>query len=65
MSERNYVVYVPTPLGKGIIVAVFTNAMHAKEFISTSETELAMKEIEVDGDTSIRRYMDYIKEGKE
>lgn len=65
MGERNYVVYMPTPLGKGIIVAVFVSKCAAKEFITNVAGTYAIAEIDVNGDTSIRRYMDLIKEEKE
>lgn len=60
MGERNYVVYTPTPLGKGIIVAVFVSEYAAKQFISHIAGEYAIAEVEVNGDTSIHRYMDMI-----
>ena len=62
MGEHNYVVYTPTPLGKGIIVAVFVSEYAAKQFISNLAGEYAIAEVEVNGDTSVRRYMDLIKE---
>lgn len=64
MTEHNYVVYIPTPLGKGIIVAVFVNEYEANIFAENSFDEYAIVEVEVDGNTSIRRYMDLIKEEK-
>lgn len=62
MGERNYVVYMPTPLGKGIIVAVFVSKIAAKEFIINVAGDYAIAEVEVNGSTSIRNYMDLIKE---
>ena len=60
MSERNYVVYKPTPLGTGIIIAVFVSEYAAKQFISHIAGEYAIAEVEVNADTSIHRYMDMI-----
>lgn len=65
MGERNYVVYKPTPLGKGIIVAVFVSEFAAKQFISNVAGEYAIAEVEVNGSTSVHRYMDLIKEEKD
>lgn len=65
MGERNYVVYKPTPLGKGIIVAVFVSEIAAKQFISHIAGEYAIAEVEVNGSTSIHRYMELIKEENE
>lgn len=62
MGERNYVVYRPTPLGTGIIFAVFVSEYAAKQFISSVAGDYAIAEIEVNGSTSIRGYMDLIKE---
>ena len=62
MGERNYVVYEPTPLGTGIIIAVFVSKIAAKEFIINVAGDYAIAEVEVNGSTSIRRYMDLIKE---
>lgn len=33
MGERNYVVYEPTPMGKGIVIAVFKSAEMATFFM--------------------------------
>ena len=60
MGERNYVVYKPTPLGTGIIIAVFVSEIAAKQFISNVAGEYAIAEVEVNGDTSIHRYMGMI-----
>lgn len=60
MGERNYIVYTPTPLGTGIIVAVFVSEYAAKQFISHIAGEYAIAEVEVNGSTSIHRYMDMI-----
>lgn len=60
MGARNYVVYTPTPLGKGIIVAVFVSEYAAKQFISIVAGDYVIAEVEVNGDTSIHRYMDMI-----
>lgn len=60
MGERNYIVYKPTPLGIGIIVAVFVSKIAAKEFIINVAGDYAIAEVEVNGDTSIHRYMDMI-----
>lgn len=60
MGERNYVVYKPTPLGTGIIIAVFVSEFAAKQFISNIAGEYAIAEVEVNGSTSIHRYMDMI-----
>lgn len=65
MGERNYVVYMPTPLGKGIIFAVFVSELAAKQFISHIAGDYAIAEVEVNDSTSIRRYMDLIKEQNE
>ena len=65
MGERNYVVYRPTPLGKGIIFAVFISEIAAKQFISSVAGDYAIAEVEVNGSTSISRYMDLIKEENE
>lgn len=65
MGERNYVVYRPTPLGKGIIFAVFVSEFAAKQFISSVVGDYAIAEVEVNADTSIHRYMDLIKEEQE
>lgn len=65
MGERNYVVYMPTPLGKGIIVAVFVSKIAAKEFVRRYKDNYAIAEVDVNGNTSIRRYMDLIKEEKD
>ena len=62
MGERNYIVYKPTPLGTGIIVAVFVSEIAAKQFISAVAGEYAIAEVEVNGSTSIRRYMDMLKD---
>ena len=62
MGERNYVVYKPTPLGIGIIIAVFVSEFAAKQFISNVAGEYAIAEVEVNGSTSIHRYMDMLKE---
>lgn len=64
MGERNYVVYRPTPLGKGIIFAVFVSEFAAKQFVSHIAGEYAIAEVEVNAGTSINRYMDLIKEEK-
>jgi hypothetical protein len=60
MGERNYVVYTPTPLGTGIIVAVFVSEYAAKQFIASVAGDYAIAEVEVNADTSIYRYMDMI-----
>jgi len=60
MGARNYVVYKPTPLGTGIIIAVFVSEIATKEFITNVAGEYAIAEVEVNGDTSIYRYMDMI-----
>ena len=60
MGERNYIVYKPTPLGIGIIVAVFVSEYAAKQFITSVTGDYAIAEVEVNGSTSIRRYMDMI-----
>lgn len=65
MGERNYVVYTPTPLGIGIIVAVFVSEIAAKQFITSVAGNYAIAEVEVNGSTSVRRYMDLIKEKNE
>lgn len=62
MGERNYVVYKPTPLGTGIIIAVFVSEIAAKQFISNVAGEYVIAEVEVNGSTSLHRYMDLIKE---
>ena len=62
MGERNYVVYKPTPLGKGIIVAVFVSEIAAKRFLTSVIGDYAIAEVEVNGSTSIHNYMDLIKE---
>lgn len=62
MGERNYVVYMPTSLGKGVIIAVFVSKIAAKEFVTNVAGKYAIAEVDVNGDTSIRRYMDLIKE---
>ena len=62
MGEHNYVVYIPTPLGKGIIVAVFVSEIAAKQFIAKLAGDYAIAEVEVDGSTSIHRFMDMLKE---
>lgn len=62
MGERNYVVYKPTPLGTGIIIAVFVSEIAANLFISNTAGEYAIAEVEVNGSTSITRYMDLVKE---
>lgn len=64
MAERNYVVYKPTPLGTGIIIAVFVSEIAAKQFISNLAGEYAIAEVEVNGDSSVRRYMDMILRGE-
>ena len=61
MAERNYVVYEPTPLGTGIIIAVFVSEIAAKQFISNLAGEYVIAEVEVNSDTSVRRYMDMIR----
>lgn len=65
MVERNYVVYRPTPLGTGIIFAVFVSEYAAKQFISSVAGDYAIAEVEVNADTSIHRYMDMIKGGSD
>lgn len=60
MGERNYIVYKPTPLGIGLIVAVFVSEYAAKEFITNVAGDYAIAEVEVNGSTSIHRYMDMI-----
>lgn len=62
MSERHYVVYKPTPLGIGIIVAVFVSEYAAQQFITSVAGDYAIAEVEVNGSTSIHNYMDLIKE---
>lgn len=62
MGERNYVVYEPTPLGIGIIVAVFVSEYAAQQFITSVAGDYAIAEVEVNGSTSIHRYMDRLKE---
>ena len=62
MGEKNYVVYEPTPLGKGIIVAVFVSEYAAKQFITSVAGDYAIAEVEVNGSTSIQNYMELIKE---
>lgn len=61
MAEKNYVVYKPTPLGTGIIIAVFVSEIAAKQFILNVAGEYAIAEVEVNGNTSVRRYMDMIR----
>lgn len=61
MGERNYIVYTPTPLGTGIIVAVFVSEYAAKQFIARIAGDYAVAEVEVNGSTSIRRYMDMVR----
>jgi hypothetical protein len=53
-------VYRPTPLGKGIIFAVFVSEYAAKQFIASVAGDYAIAEVEVNADTSIHRYMDMI-----
>lgn len=67
MGERNYAVYIPTPLGKGVIIAVFVSKTAAKDFIDKRHpfSAYAIAEVEVNDSTSIRRYMDLIKEENE
>lgn len=60
MGERNYVVYKPTPLGTGIIVAVFVSEIAANLFVANVAGDYAIAEVEVNGDISIHRYMDMI-----
>lgn len=60
MGEHNYVVYEPTPLGIGIIIAVFVSEYAAQQFITSVAGDYAIAEVEVNGSTSIRRYMDMI-----
>ena len=60
MGERNYVVYKPTPLGTGIIIAVFVSEIAANLFIAHVAGDYAIAEVEGHGDTSIHRYMDMI-----
>ena len=62
MGEHNYVVYKSTPLGKGIIVAVFVSEFAAKQFISNLLGEYTIAEVEVNSSTSIHNYMNLIKE---
>lgn len=62
MGERNYVVYEPTPLGIGIIVAVFVSEYAAQQFITSVAGDYAIAEVEVDGSTSIHRFMGMLKE---
>ena len=62
MGERNYVVYEPTPLGTGIIIAVFVSEIAANLFISNIAGEYAIAEVEVNDDTSIHRYTGMLKE---
>lgn len=65
MGERNYIVYTPTPLGTGIIVAVFVSEIAANLFVANVAGDYAIAEVEVNGSTSVRRYMDLIKEENE
>lgn len=62
MGEHNYVVYKPTPLGTGIIVAVFVSEIAANLFVANATGDYAITEVEVNGSTSVRKYMDLIKE---
>ena len=64
MSERNYVVYEPTPNGEGIVIAVFDTIEMATLFISAylekfyNESNIAIKRISVNDSTTIKRYME-------
>ena len=64
MGERNYVVYEPTPMGKGIVIAVFKSAEMATFFMQTylekfyNESTIAVKQVSVNGDTTISKYME-------
>lgn len=62
MGERNYVVYAPFPLGGGIVIAVFANEYSAKLFVSKCAGDFRIAEVDVDARTSIKRYMDLVKE---
>ena len=62
MGERNYVVYKPFPLGGGMVIAVFANEYTAKSFVSQCPDYCRIAEVDVNGSTSIKRYMDLVKE---
>lgn len=62
MGERNYVVYKPFPLGGGMVIAVFANKIRAKLFVSKFAGDFRIAEVDVNGSTSIKRYMDLVKE---
>lgn len=64
MGERNYVVYEPTLMGRGIIIAVFKSAEMATFFMQSylekfyNESTIAIKQVSVNGDTTIDKYME-------
>ena len=62
MGERNYVVYEPFPLGGGMVVAVFANEYSAKMFVSNCAGDFRIAEVDVNDSTSIKRYMELVKE---
>lgn len=63
MGERNYVVYEPTPMGEGIVIAVFKSAEMATFFMQSylekfyNEPTIAVKQVSVNGNTTIDKYM--------
>ena len=64
MGERNYVVYEPTPMGGGIVIAVFKSAEMATFFMQSylekfyNEPTIAVKQVSVNGGTTIDKYME-------